>query len=181
MAAMTVRRNLAAREGERAHGDQRVVEAGHHGSHPVNQLETEPEIDQHAEHGVERGQRGLPLQLVAHRGAHHIHLHAARGVEVVVVVRLQRRLHLLAAGVERRLVGLFRQADQHLVVGRGAKGHNRRVLHARRVNCLANRRDVWGMRELHIHLRAAAKIHAQRHRTPRCATRSSSSSQCRPH
>jgi hypothetical protein len=56
------------------------------------------------EHGVERGQRGLLLQLLAHRGTHHVHLHPV-GVEGIVVVRLKRIDDLLAAGIERGLVG----------------------------------------------------------------------------
>ncbi len=109
--------------------------------------------------------RGLPLQLVAHGGAHHVHHHARGGVEVVVVVRLQCRLYLLAADIERRLVGFFRQADQHLVICRVTEDLDARVLHARRVNRLANRVNVRAVRKLHFHLRAPAKVHAQRHRT----------------
>ena len=52
------------------------MEAGHYCGHAVDQLETEPEIDQHAEHGPENGSRGLRLQLVPDGGAHAIHLDA---------------------------------------------------------------------------------------------------------
>ena len=122
MAAMTVRLISWSGEREGAHRDQRVVEAGHHCGHAVNQLKAKPEVDQHARHGVERGQAGLLLKLLAHRGAHHLHIAHGEGI---VVVRLQRIDDLLAARVERGLVGLLGQADQHLVVA----GHI--VVHAR--------------------------------------------------
>ena len=51
---------------------------------------------------------------MADRGADDVHLDACR-VERIVVVRVQRIDDLLAAGVERILVGLLRQADQHFV------------------------------------------------------------------
>ena len=78
---------------------------------------------------------------VAHRGPDHVDLHPGIGVEVVVVVRLKRRLNLLAAGIERSLVGFFGQADEHLVIRRRAEVLRAGVLQARGVNGLANRID----------------------------------------
>ena len=78
---MTVRMISLTGESESAYGDQRVVEAGHHRGHAVDQLKTEPEINQHAEHGVQGGQCRLPLQLLAHGGTDHIDRHAVCGLK----------------------------------------------------------------------------------------------------
>ncbi len=101
---------------------------------------------------------------MAHRGADDVHFHPCVGVEVIVVVGLQRRFDLLAARVEGGLVGLFGQADEHFAIRRIAEGLNARIFHARRVNGAANGVDVGSLGKLHFHLRAAAKIHAQRNR-----------------
>ena len=181
MAAITVRLSLPAGEREGADGNQRVVEAGHHRSHAINQLEAEPEIDEHAEHGIERGQRRLLLELVAHRGPHHVDFHSGVGVEVDCCSGLCSADSISwRPCVERSFVGLFRQADQHLVI----------VPRRRRSEWLRPSRllrrwhggwlDVGRLRKLHIHLRAASKIHAQRHRAADVRPVPSSSSRCRP-
>jgi len=56
------------------HRDQRVVEAGNHGGHAVDELKAEPEIDQHAQQRIERGQRGLLLQLLSDGRTHNRHV-----------------------------------------------------------------------------------------------------------
>src|ERR1035438_5181960 len=60
--------NFLTGQGKGAYGNQRVVEASNNGGYAVNQLEAEPEVDQHAQHGVKGGQGSLALELAAHGG-----------------------------------------------------------------------------------------------------------------
>ena len=76
---------------------------------------------------------------------------------------MQRIDDLLAAGIERALIGLLRQADKDLVIFGLAVTLDARILDARRRGGLANLVGIRRFLELHLHLRAAAKVHAQRH------------------
>ncbi len=121
-------RNLLVRQAERADRDQRVMEHRHHSRDTIDQLEPEPQVNQHADQRVDRRQPGLPLQLLARRRAHDIHLlHAEAGV---VVVRRKRVLHLGAALVVGLIGrGRLRQADD-LVVADLPDGSEMRCMRA---------------------------------------------------
>ena len=151
------------------------MEAGHHSSHAVDQLEAEPEVDQHAECDElprhmpvlanEGNVQGFGLKLMAHGGADHVHI---KHFEGIVVMGLQRIDDLLAAQIERALIVLLRQADEHLVasglIDLRLNALNSRVLDAGGRNGLANPVDIRRLLELDMHLRAALEVHSKRQR-----------------
>ena len=153
--------DLLACEGEETHRDQCVVEAGHHRRYAVDQLKAEPEIDQHAQHRVKRCKQSLLLQLLAHRGAHHLHIAHGQGV---VVVRLQGIHDLGAAHIERTLIVLLRQADKDLVIGCLTVALDAGIVDARRIHGLANQIRIRSLLKLHLNLRAALEVHAEGNR-----------------
>ena len=106
--------------------------------------------------------RACLLKLLAHRGANHFHI--ARMVKALPNVRVKGVLNLLAARVERALIGLLGQADQHLVVAGHIVVDDGGILDAGCRGSLANLPEVGSLGKLDLHLRAAAEVHAQRHR-----------------
>jgi len=71
----------------------------------------------------------------------------------------------LTARVERALVGLFRQADQHFVLAWLVIGDDGGVANSRCIRGLADLIHIHCLLELHLNLRSTAEIDAQRHRT----------------
>ena len=99
---------------------------------------------------VKRGQRGLFLELMAHRGAYHVHFHSGVGIEVIVVV---------GCSADRSPGGPVSSAASLVCSGRlistswfaaSPKFWMRRVLDARRVDGMADRVDVGRVRKLHV-------------------------------
>jgi len=164
MAANDGQAYLLVGQREGAHSDERVVEAGHHRP-PRRKSTGSGTRDKRACPAWSRASPIKPVfPAVYNRRPHHLHVLHDEGVGVICLERIN---DLLAALIERTLVVLLRQADEHLVpagVIDGLDGLDGRILDARRIHGPADTVDVRGPRELRLHLRAALEVHAEEHR-----------------